>query len=143
MKNILILFLLFTSSSFLFGQDNEDRQGDGYSSNSSYIEELNSLLKRSYTYEHKSLRFKNDSLIQINKYGKRSIRVRDIDISSIDVKKDTDSNYKVIILCKGGKKNMIADWGTYNSFGIVVTTKYYAEEVARQLKYFLYSLGYN
>lgn len=142
MKNILTLIFLFYCSTYIFAQDNEDRQGDSFSNDHS-ISDLNTLLKYSYSYEHKSLTFKNDSLIQVNKHGKRSIRVRDIDISSFKIIKDDGSKYKVIIKCNTGDKCMIADWGTYDSFSMVVNSKPYAEDVITELKRFLYSLGYN
>lgn len=140
MKNIIILLLLFTGASNLFGQENEDKQGEPFDRIS--LSELNDLLKYSYAYGHKSLYKKSDSLVHINKNGSRRIRLRDINFNSIRVKKDGEY-YRVIVICKGEEKKMIADWGKYNSFGFPLKKKYQAEEFSIKFKNYLTSLGYN
>ncbi|WP_439128872.1 hypothetical protein [Polaribacter sp.] len=113
-----------------------------YINSNSTLTEVDKLLKVAYPHQHKSLTYKNDSLIQVSKFGRRTIRPRDIDISSFKVIKETN-NYKVIIKCKGNVKCMNAEWGKYDSFSMDITTKTYAEEFIPKFKKLLYSLGYN
>lgn len=137
MKKILFLFII-TSSTFIFSQNetNEDRQGEPFFRTSNLINEIHDLLKQSYAYGHKSLIRKNDSLVHVNKNGARKIHIKDIDINSIEVKLE-DSNYRVIIKCKNGKKKMIADWGKYNTFGFPLKVERHAKEVASKFRQYL------
>lgn len=122
----------------------EEKSSNSKNYTNSYpaLKEVDKFLKVAYTHKHKSLTFENDSLIQVSKFGRRTIRLTDIEVSSLNVVKETN-NYKVIIKCKGGVKCMNAEWGKYDSFSMGITTKTYAEEFIPKFKKLLYSLGYN
>ncbi|WP_445748402.1 hypothetical protein [Polaribacter sp.] len=135
MKTIVIFFIFLFTSSIIVSQTriykNEDTQGE-ITPNETILE-IDQILKNHYPYEHKSIYIEGDSIFHINKFGKRRIRIRDIDNKSLVVSNEKDS-YKIVINCYGNERKMIADWGKYSGFGFDMKNKQIADELLKKFK---------